>query len=428
MGEYVAGALAVIEGVEHFEQIVTRGQEAARLLRTQAAQAAKAVAMTVQYVDDVVSTSLASSKRAGAITRHTFKSSKRRRRVSTGGGGSGSGSGLSLVAPTLVPVHTDAQPMQVVAAAQQPHQNSAMPRYRRRVRFARKRRRRKSYCARKRKRVRRKSVVRRKRRRFSRGRVVLSTRIMNPSIRMRFNFTAQVFITSTPGAWKVMKLPLNTMERPLGELVPAGSTYNIKVDAHGSVTRQPSGYDRWIDTGTITAGKYERYAVDSCTFSLTHIPATLETSGENMIVCVKSDIGEENDTDIYRDQSTIEVAPLMTADGGKLWGRAKAFNIGHLGQSFGGSWNYKSWIKKNPGRKAEDPLDRVLLHSGANVGDGTFFKAFGRVTIGQLGASDEDAKEMNFLLRMSYVCTLTRPTSYAQAADDSGAGGLYPSA
>lgn len=424
-GELLAGGLAVVEGVEHFDQIVTRSQAAYKKLAALQKQAAGAVAMTVEWVDDVVTTSLASSKRGAGNTRHTFKSSKRRRRASTGGGGAGSG--LALVQPTLTPVHVDAQPMQVEGAQQQPQQHHTMPRYRRRVRFARKRRRRKSYCARKRKRVRRKSVVRRKRRRRSSGRVLLSTRMLNPSVRMRFNFTQQIFVTSKPGGWGVLKLVLNTMERPLGELIPAGSTFNIKADAHGNIARQPSGYDRWIDgAGSVTPGKYERYTVESCSFSLTHIPAILETSGENMIVSINTMVGEENDGDIYRDQPVDEVAPLMTADGAKLWGRARAFNIGHLGQVFKGSWNYRQWIRKNPGRKAEDPLDRVLIHNGTNVGDGTFFKAFARITFGQLGAAAEDAKAMNFLLRMSYVVTLTRPTSFAQAVDE--AGGLYPPA
>lgn len=267
-----------------------------------------------------------------------------------------------------------------------------------------------------------KRPIKRRRRRHT----MTSTRLLPSSQKISFTYRGQASFTPNTSEWSVIKFPMNIMERPCGEFLSPATAYGA-LSVSQAPTRQPAGYDRWLDQGVTStgtqSGTYRLYQVDSSTIKLTHLPESLADDGSNWIGALNTYFGEESDTEIFRGLAVSEVTAMLSPQGKKLFGTPKIFNKGHLGHTWTGSWNRKKWNKLFPGRKEEDPLDQLLTHHDGNVGTGTFYKALARFTLGDLGGATSTA--FNFLVEIKYNCTLTRPTHFAVSGDDVDADGIY---
>lgn len=259
---------------------------------------------------------------------------------------------------------------------------------------------------------------RRKRRRISRP--LKATRYVPKSLVMNFTYKGQISVTTRPGGWGYVAFPTNIMERPLGELIPVQGTHSLASDAVnlGGLSRQPAGYDRWIDTTTSTAGKYNQYKVLQARITCQFVPATASDDGSNLIGGFECYVGELVDADIYRGLVATNLAPVLQTP--SFFKGRKVFNSGQFGTMFGCTWKDKTWQRKFPDRRPDDPLDQVLHHDTV---DANFRLAQSRLIIGQFGESTAAAQDLSFLVTITYKVRMMRPTQHSESLD--GGAGFY---
>ncbi len=318
-----------------------------------------------------------------------------------------------------------------------------MPGFRRRKR---RRPRRKSF--RKRKRARRSSIRRRaKRRKRGPRRPLTSTRYVPKQSMRKFILYGQVEITSKTNGWGLVRIPMNTMERPMvyfGIIANTGLLLKCEVLNVGSTTtRRPMGIDRWLTTvaGTTTeAGHYRTYEVVSSKVTITHMPGKHSDVGANFFGGVNTyaatrcsiseranlvgtiDIDNQDALDdIYALHDTAEVTSLMYP--GAPFRQLKHFNAGTTGTSWTMNWNQKAARKKNSAmfRKAGDVGSINQEHSLGKPEDADFVCQNGHFMIAQL--AQDGAVELDFMVKIEYNCKLQEPTDWGQTIGDTDVTG-----
>lgn len=295
----------------------------------------------------------------------------------------------------------------------------------------RKRRSRRSGRTKKRRRTVRRRNQRKRRKRTRRSK--LSTRLLPTSMRISFPFLAQVFITTRPGGWGIVRLPVNNMERPLGLLKTLNQNFYRLATSVGEDRRQPDGMDRWIGT-TTQEGKYLEYRVDSCNITITHIPCTAADDGLNLVGGIQKYVGEPEtypatgissdyspqDAEEYRNYPRTDLAPVLVSRKSPFQ-QVKVFNTGKIGQTWKFTWNRNTFYRKYPHRRPSSDSSTLFL---TDFGSETFLEE-STFMLGQLGPSSAGAHVGEFLLSMKYNCTCLKPTSWLESTDVSGGAGIF---
>lgn len=357
-----------------------------------------------------------------------------------------------FIGPRLEPIAVKAKRVEDVPVLAIQAPAVQMPRFlrrKRRVRFRRKplrgRKRRRRFSRVRRVKRRRRTSLRRRKPRIPRP--VTANRHLKNVKMIKFILYGQVRIQSTTNGWGIVRVPMNTMERPFVYFqIPAATSFLLKCStiAAGDTSRRPMGVDRWLTTiggSTTEEGHYGKYEVMSSKVTITHLPGQRLDTGVNLMGGINtyatSRVSElqrgdmqgtvdiDNVTaigDIYASHLVSEVTSLLYK--GAPFTSLKHFNQGDTGTTWVMKWNQKTAKRKNKSlfRTTSDTVISQQLDLQGPI-DADFVVQNGHFMVASF--SDNAAADLDFLVKMEYTCKLNEPTDWLKSIADAALGGQF---